>query len=118
MFIIYTHLTFTDCFSSIFNNAAYFDKIDAIRDNDIEKLNQILTKEDVENISAGQFEKIRKDYEKYVQNVQDELPEMDAPYGLSGEAAQMMDLEGGANQFMTPLKGNFLEQLGILKEFK
>lgn len=101
-----------------FNNKTYFDKIDAIRDNDIEKLNQILTKEDVANINADDFEKIRNDYEKYIQNVQDELPEMAAPYGLSGEAAQMMDLEGGANQFMTPLKGDFLEQLGILKEFK
>lgn len=102
----------------VFNNAAYFDKIDAIRDNDIEKLNQILAKEDVVNINAEDFEKIRNDYEKYIQNVQDELPEMDAPYGLSGEAAQMMDLEGGANQFVTPLRGTFLKQLGILKEFK
>lgn len=104
--------------TGIFNNKTYFDKIDAIRDNDIEKLNQILAKEDVVNINAEDFEKIRNDYEKYIQNVQDELPEMDAPYGLSGEAAQMMDLEGGANQFMTPLKGNFLKQLGILKKIK
>lgn len=104
--------------TGIFNNKTYFDKIDAIRDNDIEKLNQILAKEDVVNINAEDFEKIRNDYEKYIQNVQDELPEMDAPYGLSGEAAQMMDLEGGANQFVTPLRGTFLKQLGILKEFK
>lgn len=101
-----------------FNNKTYFDKIDAIRDNDIEKLNQILTKEDVANINADDFEKIRNDYEKYIQNVQDELPEMDAPYGLRGEVAQMMNLEGGANQFMTPLNGNFLKQLGILKKIK
>ena len=102
----------------IFNNKTYIDKIDAIRENDLESLNGILNKENIKNINVDDFEKIRKDYEKYVQNVQDELPGMNASYGLSGEAAQMMDLEGGANQFVTPLRGTFLKQLGILKDFK
>ena len=99
-----------------FHNETYFDKIDAIRNNDIEKLNKILKKEHVDTVDEGEFAKMREKYTDFIRKIEKEIPDVDATYGLRGKTAPMGDLEGGANQFLTPLSGEILKQLGILAE--
>ena len=99
-----------------FHNETYFDKIDAIRDNDIKKLNEILKRENVKTIGVNDFAEMKKDYQSFISRIREEMPNVDATYGLRGKAASMSDMEGGANQFLTPLSGSFLEKLGILTE--
>ena len=101
-----------------FRNETYFDKIDAIRDNEIEKLNKLLKQENLATISAGDFAKIRGKYTEFISKIRKEMPDVDAAYGLRGKTAPMGDMEGGANQFLTPLSGDALERLGILTEYK
>lgn len=99
-----------------FQNETYFDKIDAIRDNDIKKLNEILKRENVKTIGVNDFAEMKKDYQNFISRIREEMPNVDATYGLRGKAASMSDMEGGANQFLTPLSGEILNQLGILAE--
>ena len=99
-----------------FNNKTYFDKIDAIRDNDIKKLNEILKQENVKTIDVNEFAEMKKGYQGFISKIGEEMPNVDATYGLRGKAAPMGDMEGGANQFLTPLSGSILEKLGILTE--
>lgn len=99
-----------------FHNETYFDKIDAIRNNDIKKLNEILKRENVKTIGVNDFAEMKKDYQNFISKIGEEMPNVDAIYGLRGKTAPMGDLEGGANQFLTPLSGSFLEKLGILTE--
>ena len=101
-----------------FQNETYFDKIDAIRDNDIKKLNEILKRENVKTIGVNDFAEMKKDYQSFISRIREEMPNVDATYGLRGKAASMNDMEGGANQFLTPLSGEILKQLGILTEYK
>lgn len=88
-----------------FQNETYFDKIDAIRDNNIEKLNKILKKEHVDTVDVGEFAKMREKYADFIRKIEKEIPDVDATYGMRGKTAPMGDLEGGANQFLTPLSG-------------
>lgn len=99
-----------------FHNKTYFDKIDAIRNNDIKKLNEILKRENVKTIGVNDFAEMKKDYQSFISRIREEMPNVDATYGLRGKAASMSDMEGGANQFLTPLSGEILNQLGILAE--
>lgn len=99
-----------------FHNKTYFDKIDAIRNNDIKKLNEILKRENVKTIGVNDFAEMKKDYQNFISKIGEEMPNVDATYRLRGKTAPMGDLEGGANQFLTPLSGSFLEKLGILTE--
>ena len=69
-------------------------------------------------ISAGDFAKIRGKYTEFISKIRKEMPDVDAAYGLRGKTAPMGDMEGGANQFLTPLSGDALERLGILTEYK
>ena len=101
-----------------FQNETYFDKIDAIRDNDIKKLNEILKRENVKTIGVNDFTEMKRGYQSFISRIREEMPNVDATYGLRGKAASMSDMEGGANQFLTPLSGRILKKLGILTEYK
>ena len=41
---------------------------------------------------------------------------VDGWYGLWGTAAPMMDLSGGATQYVTPIGGDLLKEINVLKE--
>lgn len=99
-----------------FNSETYFDKMDAIRDNDLERLNKILVKENIPVISQVEFNEIKAKYLNFISSTHQQMPKVSAWYGLWGTAAPIMDLDGGAAQYVTPVGGNYLEQLGILKE--
>lgn len=70
----------------------------------------------MKTIDAREFAEMKKDYQGFISKIGEEMPNVDATYGLRGKAAQMGDMEGGANQFLTPLSGSILEKLGILTE--
>lgn len=101
-----------------FNNETYFEKIDAIRDNDIEKLNNILRNEGREEIENDYFRGLRRKYIKFIAETKNKMNGIDATYGLQGKAKKWGALAGGAKQFVTPFDGNTLRQLGILIERK
>ena len=101
-----------------FNNETYFEKIDAIRDNDIEKLNNILRNEGKEEIENDYFRGLRRKYIKFIAETKNKMNGIDSTYGLQGKAKKWGALAGGAKQFVTPFDGNTLRQLGILIERK
>ncbi len=100
-----------------FNNATYFDKIDAIRFGDLDALNGILESEEMRKMDTSEFENLREYYDAYLVRVSREIGDyVDATYGIKGKAAAWGDLAGGAGQLVTPFRGDTLKALGILKE--
>ena len=101
-----------------FNNKTYFDKIDAIKSRDFEKLNKILESEGVQKVSEEFFEEMCDDYDDFISDTHDNMGEVDATYGLQGTAAAWGDMICGAKQYVTPLNGETLRRLGALIERK
>ena len=95
-----------------FDNTHYFDIIDCIKNDELKRLNSIsptkVTKED--------FKKLQYAYEKYCKGAAEAVKgtNIDYTYGLQGIAEEMVDMEGGATQFVTPISGEWLEKLGVL----
>ncbi|ROR29199.1 hypothetical protein EDD66_103134 [Mobilisporobacter senegalensis] len=102
--------------SGTFNNSTYFDKIDAIKENDMTKLNSILVSEDIEKVDTNTFNDLVDTYNDFIEDTQEAVGDIDATYGLKGIAEEWKDLEGGAEQITTPFSGTILKALGILKE--
>lgn len=104
--------------SEIFNRETYFDKIDAIRDGDLSKLNDILESEGIGPFSDSEFDKLKFGYDNYVESTTSSLglTKDEVLYGIHGKAAPWGDMSGGAEQIATPFNGNIMENLGILKE--
>lgn len=100
--------------SGKFVTETYFDKIDAIKNNDLNKLNSILKNENVYPISSTLFEDIIDDYTIYLKNATT-ISTIDVTYGIIGNASKWNDLKGGASQLVTPLNGEILKILGIIK---
>ena len=101
--------------SGKFNNATYFDKIDAIRSGDLNALNEILKSEGISPVSESYFEELIDAYRDFIEDAKDALgTNIDATYGLKGKAAAWGDLKGGAGQIVTPLIGKMLSRLGII----
>lgn len=102
-----------------FNNATYFDKIDAIKNGDMDALNKILSDEGIKTVDSTKFAEIQKEYNDRI-NVAVEAvgKNVDVTYGLKGSVAAWGDMPGGAGQLTTPLRGSTMEELGILKESK
>lgn len=98
-----------------FNNATYFDKIDAIKNGDIDGLNTILSKEGIANINSSYFKNLQNTYNDFIEDTTDAVgSNIDATYGLKGTAASWGDMSGGAGQYVTPLNGNTMKRLGII----
>ena len=49
-------------------------------------------------------------------NIQKEIGNIDATYGVKGIASAWSELSGGARQFVMPLNGNIMKTIGILYE--
>lgn len=106
-----------------FNNDVYFDAIDAIRDRDLSKLNEIVTNNGMPEISAVNFDDMLAAYSDFQNRALNSVGNVDATYGLKGHAAPWKSsttgeilLKGGAEQIVTPLSGSQLIDLGVLKQ--
>jgi len=98
-----------------FNNATYFDKIDAIKNGDINGLNTILSKEGIANVDSSYFKNLQNTYNDFIEDTADAVGRnIDATYGLKGTAASWGDMSGGAGQYVTPLNGSTMKRLGII----
>ena len=53
-----------------------------------------------------------KEYQQYIESICVHVGNIDAPYGLIGNAAPMMDLPGGAVQLKMPFNAEILEKTG------
>ena len=101
--------------SGNFNNTTYFDKIDAIRSDDLSALNKILESEGILKLDSLEFAQLRKLYSRFINNAKNALGiYIDATYGIKGKAAAWGDLVGGAGQIITPFTGRILIALGII----
>ena len=54
-----------------FNNATYFDKIDAIKNGDIDGLNTILSKEGIANVDSSYFKNLQNTYNDFIEDTTD-----------------------------------------------
>ena len=98
-----------------FNNVTYFDKIDAIKNGDIDGLNALLHNEGISRWDLDDFEELCDSYDSFISKANKELGDsVDATYGIKGQAAEWGDMTGGAGQIVTPFGGNVLEKIGIL----
>lgn len=98
-----------------FNNATYFDKIDAIKNGDIDGLNTILSREGIANVDSSYFKNLQNTYNDFIEDTANAVgSNIDATYGLKGTAASWGDMSGGAGQYVTPLNGNTMKRLGII----
>ena len=100
-----------------FNNASYFDKIDAINNGDIDTFNELLRNEGISKWDLDDFEELCDSYNSFISQVNKELGDgIDATYGIKGLAAEWGDMSGGAGQIVTPFGGEILKKIGILYE--
>lgn len=98
-----------------FNNVTYFDKIDAIKNGDIDGLNTILSKEGIANVDSSYFKNLQNTYNDFIDDTSDAVgSDIDATYGLKGTVASWGDMSGGAGQYVTPLNGSTMKRLGII----
>ena len=101
--------------SGKFNNATYFDKIDAIRSDDLNTLNKILRSEGIPELDASEFMNLRENYDDFIAKIAKEVgTHVDATYGIKGRVAAWGDLKGGAGQINAPFNGKTLMGLGII----
>lgn len=107
-----------------FNNEIYFDIIDAIKGDNLEVLNNLVTLNGKSPISAVEFDDLKTHYQDFVQKVELELGNVDATYGLKGNAAPWVSnttndvlMNGGAEQIVTPLNAEMLEMIGVIPNY-
>ena len=106
-----------------FDNNNYFDVVDAIKDNDIDKLNTIMKKSECDKVSSIEFKDLYTSYNEYIDRVKVEIGDIDATYGLKGKVAQWKSgtkiyMNGGAEQIVTPFNRFVLKRFGILVNIK
>ncbi len=106
-----------------FDNELYFDVIDAIRNNDLQDLNQLLIAKGKHPISTVEFVRFSSSYIDFQNNVLESIGKIDGTYDLKGIAAPWQNsatgnvlLNGGAEQMVTPLRGEMLKIIGVLTE--
>ena len=100
-----------------FNNVTYFDKIDAIKNGDIDTFNALLHNEGISRWGLDDFEELCDRDDSFISKADKEWGDsVHATYGIKGQAAEWGDMTGGAGQIVTPFGGDVLEKIGILKE--
>ena len=102
-----------------FKTDSYFDKIDAISEGDSKTFNRILKKEGIEEVSQKDFARYSDDYRTYLEKTSNELNMSyeEIKYGVHGKAAEWGDMSGGAEQIVTPFRGDVMLDLGMMEEF-
>jgi hypothetical protein len=105
-----------------FNNSIYYDVIDAIKDNNISNINKMMSNLGKNELTQTELDIIRDQYNYFQNRVKNEIGNINADYGLKGYAAAWKNssgetlLTGGAEQIVTPLKGDILKRLGVIGE--
>ncbi len=104
-----------------FQNADYFDVIDAIKEKDLHKLNEIMERNQLDVFTSVEMDDFNETYNKFINRVQVEVGDIDATYGLKGKVAPWevygeVYLSGGADQVVTPFNGVQLERMGLLRK--
>ena len=107
-----------------FDNESYFDAIDAINSGNQEGLNRIVVANGKEPFSEAKFYLVLAEYDKFQGTLKKVVENGDTTYGLKGNAAlwrasstgeKLMD--GGAEQIVTPLNGEMLEEIGVIPKY-
>ncbi|MCA0174665.1 hypothetical protein [Bacillus sp. RAR_GA_16] len=107
-----------------FDNESYFDANDAIKNNNLGELNRIVAANGKEPFSEAKFHLILAEYDKFQGTLKKVVGNGDTTYGLKGKAAlwrasstgeKLMD--GGAEQIVTPLNGEMLEEIGVIPKY-
>ncbi|MGT2737011.1 hypothetical protein ACVRXS_07655 [Streptococcus orisratti] len=99
-----------------FNKSTYFNKIDAIKDGNLNKLNGILESEGIEELTQLEFSEFSKKYVAFLQNTNSSIGGniKNYIYGIHGKAAPWGDMIGGAEQIVTPFNGQDMLDLGMI----
>ena len=107
-----------------FDNESYFEAIDAIKSGDLEGLNRVIIGNRKDPITEVDFDLIKRDYDDFQDILQNVIGRTDTTYGLKGTAAPWRNssvgeklMDGGADQIVTPLNGQFLEKIGIIPKY-
>lgn len=107
-----------------FDNEIYFNAIDAIRSNDLIELNEIIGANGKKAIDQMDFDRLTAQYKQFQKNINMNIGNVDATYGLKGVAAPWLNsktgevlMKGGAEQIVTPINGLALENLGIISKY-
>ena len=74
----------------------------------------------IESTQARHVGEFNNEKNLFIGRVLDEVGDIDGKYGLKGNVAPWkinyeIHMQGGAEQIVTPIKGNILERLGVLK---
>ncbi|MGL5085563.1 MAG: hypothetical protein ACRC68_07565, partial [Clostridium sp.] len=70
-------------------------------------------------VTSLEFKRLNSTYNDFINRMKSEIGNVDATYGLKGSAAPWkingeIHMNGGAEQIVTPLTGDFLQRLGLL----
>lgn len=109
-----------------FDNKHYFDYIDIISDetqSDRKKLNEMIAKNNPPGIEISEleFKHMRESIQHFLDKQKEEDMGTESKYGLIGTAAEwevngVHIAKGGADQLNTPISGEMLMKMGVLKE--
>lgn len=109
-----------------FDNTHYFDYIDIISDETQttpDKLNVLINENnpDGEEITQDEFDKMKEKIEDFLKKQKEEDMGTESKYGLIGTAAEwevngVHIAKGGAGQLNTPISGEMLMKMGVLRE--
>ena len=76
-----------------FNDVTYFDKIDAIKNGDIDTFNELLHNEGISKWDLDDFEELCDSYDSFISKANKELGDsVDATYGIKGQAEEWGDM--------------------------
>ncbi|MGE6204668.1 hypothetical protein [Guptibacillus hwajinpoensis] len=107
-----------------FDNESYFDAIDAIKSGNLESLNRIAIANGKEPFSEVGLDTLKGDYNYHQGNLKNAVRNVDTTYGLKGTAAPWRTsstgeklMDGGAEQIVTPLSGEVLEDIGVIPKY-
>jgi hypothetical protein len=107
-----------------FDNESYFEAIDAIKSGNLEGLNRIAIANGKEPFSEVGLDTLKGDYNYHQGNLKNAVRNVDTTYGLKGTAAPWRTsstgeklMDGGAEQIVTPLSGEILEDIGVIPKY-
>ncbi len=109
-------------------NDTYFDAIDAIRENSLDGLNEIIEQNHGKPVDLLALDSFKAYYQYFTERAETESKKhgvnADVTYGLNGEVAPWINadgevyLNGGAPQFTFPLNIDMMLRLGVISRYE
>jgi hypothetical protein len=99
----------------------YFNVIDAIANNELYALNNLLNRNGIESLTKNEMKDIVGAYNDFIKNAKERVGDIaDPKYGLFGTVASWIEddkilLDGGAKQYTLPLSIQQMIDLGIFQ---